>query len=803
MESIKELNNILARLKEGSPVITAEEKSYLNDLAKYIIYTIATQRTKEMDVALARLIELSNILYNNLSNANLPLDDSVYDQLMVLSQKYNIKVPVGAIPVQFKENPYRKPELDKREDKSLRRVAVVVPDIDKRLFFKQMASNTYPVSPEAYIFRDDKTLVDKKQRTSGHNYDMCGTLSKCKYVLNNDAKEDGVFYTPGISVFERDFIGKHIQEGLIDPEHIHLILSIKYDGISVENTVAGDTITYSCTRGDTANNEASDLTPILGGMKFSKAHQIDSNEVFGIKFEYIITKTNLARIYERFGKSYVNPRNAIIGLFGGLDARRYRDYMTPVPLESSRKDMDRVTEIKFLNQYYSKDIEMRYVEIFGDYAKVMYLIKKFVEEADSLRESMNFAYDGVVVEYADEYIRQRLGKLNSIPRYATAIKFNPIKRVSTFTHYTYSVGSTGKVVPMAHFEPVEFFGAIHDKTTAHSLKRFRELKLHRGDKVHLTLNNDVIVYITKAPDSEQDPNNHNPLEEFPEVCPSCGKPLYVTETGDTAVCINIDCPERNISRMDNMLNRLGIKNFSRESIRALGVTSFTQLIKYPESKMREIIGDGKTDILISELARVESTPIADYRLLGSIGFTGIGETTWKTILQQVPIDRILKENEESMKFIDGIKGIGRKTKNTIIEEFPRYLGEINLLFDLFNYEKTKPFNPNNPIPSVRFTGIRDKNLEKKFENIGFDVDSNGSVTVHTTILVVPYIGFESTKTNRAFSILGKTYAKKHNLKKYDVNWTNLNTCVGLSPVLLTPEQASQYADKFKSYNGGN
>ena len=128
MESIKELNNILARLKEGNPVITAEEKSYLNDLAKYIIYTIATQRTKEMDVALVRLIELSNILYNNLSNANLPLDDSVYDQLMVLSQKYNIKVPVGAIPVQFKENPYRKPELDKREDKSLRRVAVVVPD---------------------------------------------------------------------------------------------------------------------------------------------------------------------------------------------------------------------------------------------------------------------------------------------------------------------------------------------------------------------------------------------------------------------------------------------------------------------------------------------------------------------------------------------------------------------------------------------------------------------------------------------------------------------------------------------------
>ena len=56
---------------------------------------------------------------------------------------------------------------------------------------------------------------------------------------------------------------------------------------------------------------------------------------------------------------------------------------------------------------------------------------------------------------------------------------------------------------MAHFRPVEFFGAIHDKTTAHSLKRFLDLGLRCGDKVNLTLVNDVIAYITKADDRAQ------------------------------------------------------------------------------------------------------------------------------------------------------------------------------------------------------------------------------------------------------------------------------------------------------------
>ena len=55
------------------------------------------------------------------------------------------------------------------------------------------------------------------------------------------------------------------------------------------------------------------------------------------------------RLLKQYKVNYVNHRNAIIGLFGRLDARAFRDYMTPVPLESSL-DTDRITEIQFLNK---------------------------------------------------------------------------------------------------------------------------------------------------------------------------------------------------------------------------------------------------------------------------------------------------------------------------------------------------------------------------------------------------------------------------------------------------------------------
>ena len=51
---------------------------------------------------------------------------------------------------------------------------------------------------------------------------------------------------------------------------------------------------------------------------------------------------------------------------------------------------------------------------------------------------------------------------------------------------------------------------------------------------------------------------------------------------------------------------------------------------------------------------------------------------------------------------------------------------------------------------IRFSGIRDKELENKLRLMGHDC-SDGSVTNNTNILIVPYNGFISTKVEKAMS----------------------------------------------------
>ena len=786
-----DLVNIYNQILSGNPIIPDNIRQIMIDKSMECINKQKIEQQDYNDIML--IIQISNALYNNGANITLPLDDPIYDALIVLCKVQGLQYPVGAPPIVFNIEPVAKQNYDLLDtgDKGPKEVVRIIPNKDKMMYFHPLTRNyTLPIE-EDFIVHHDNTLVKKKSRNVSSNYNMCGTLDKCKYTLKADALADGVLDDKTVQIFERDFLGAHVQQGIINPNHIKLIASLKYDGVSVEEEVAGHKIVFACTRGDTSNNEASDLTPILGGMEFSRAKGIvDESEVFGIKFEYIVTENNLKRIAQDFGKTYANPRNGVIGLLGGLDARMYRDYLTPIPLESSL-NIDRLTELDFLNKFYTKNISMRHEVIEGDYTQVLFMVSQFVKNANELRDYMGFQYDGVVIEYADEAIRQRLGKRGSVPRYATAIKFNPLRRVSTFTHYTYSVGQDGRVVPMAHFRPVEFFGAIHDKTTAHSLKRFIDLGLRCGDKVNLTLINDVIVYITKADDRAND-TNPNPLEEFPTKCPCCGSDLVVTDSGNSAICPNFFCNEKVIGRLTNLFKKLNIKDFSSESIRALGVNWLRELYKLPKETVIEKLGEANGIKFLQRLEDMRRTKFSDYRILGSIGFTSIASETWKIILKNVFIEELLVNTDTVLNNISAAKGIGTKTVETIRNEIELFRPDIEFIFNNFNIERTIVGEEDNKA-QVRFSGLRDHGLTNRFNEAGFDAREDAGVTGTTAILIIPYMGFESGNVAKAFKAKEKNFKKASGLTvEGGINFNNLQNFKDYYPHIMTPDEADQF-----------
>lgn len=786
-----DLVNIYNQILSGNPIIPDNIRQIMIDKSMECINKQKIEQQDYNDIML--IIQISNALYNNGANITLPIDDPIYDALIVLCKVQGLQYPVGAPPIVFNIEPVAKQNYDLLDtgDKGPKEVVRIIPNKDKMMYFHPLTRNyTLPIE-EDFIVHHDNTLVKKKSRNVSSNYNMCGTLDKCKYTLKADALADGVLDDKTVQIFERDFLGAHVQQGIINPNHIKLIASLKYDGVSVEEEVAGHKIVFACTRGDTSNNEASDLTPILGGMEFSRAKGIvDESEVFGIKFEYIVTENNLKRIAQDFGKTYANPRNGVIGLLGGLDARMYRNYLTPIPLESSL-NIDRLTELDFLNKFYTKNISMRHEVIEGDYTQVLFMVSQFVKNANELRDYMGFQYDGVVIEYADESIRQRLGKRGSVPRYATAIKFNPLRRVSTFTHYTYSVGQDGRVVPMAHFRPVEFFGAIHDKTTAHSLKRFIDLGLRCGDKVNLTLINDVIVYITKADDRAND-TNPNPLEEFPTKCPCCGSDLVVTDSGNSAICPNFFCNEKVIGRLTNLFKKLNIKDFSSESIRALGGNWLRELYKLPKETVIEKLGEANGIKFLQRLEDMRRTKFSDYRILGSIGFTSIASETWKIILKNVSIEELLANTDTVLNNISAAKGIGTKTVETIRNEIELFRPDIEFIFNNFNIERTIVGEEDNKA-QVRFSGLRDHSLTNRFNEAGFDVREDAGVTGTTAILIIPYMGFESGNVTKAFKAKEKNFKKASGLTvEGGINFNNLQNFKDYYPHIMTPDEADQF-----------
>ena len=722
------------------------------------------EELNEYDVACMNLlIQISQILYNNTDRSILVLDDGVYDLLLERDKEYNSKVQVGAPPIDFK------PDGEIVSNRDMNQPMVFIENQEEyfknELFYKDIG---YPSEyyPELYpnIDRNSGRNSMRKNLSVPHKYPkLVGTLDKCKFTLNKEAKDRGVFEDRDVKIFERDFLGKHLQMGLFGPNDIiELDLELKYDGVSVEADVT-DHIISARSRGDTDADLAADLTPIFGGYRFPFCPDLSNDEPFGMKFEAIITYSNLEKMSMLRNKKYVNARNGIIGLLGSLDAYDYRDLITLVPLSTSL-DISRDVEIEMLNKFYHSGEKLRYTIVRGTYKQILYQVYKFVKEAEALRPIMPFMYDGVVINYTDPKIIAALGRENSVNKYSMAIKFNPMVRQAIFTGYTYTIGQNGMVTPMLHYTPVEFYGGIHTKSSGHSYARFRELNLAIGDAVELEYTNDVMPYLRRC---ETQPvwGTHNPPIEFPTTCPSCGEPLSFTDK--SAFCINPQCPERVVARVSNMVKKLNLKDFSTESLRAIGLKSFHELINLRVEDIA-VLGEVNSKKFIDRINELKTEPIYDYQIVGSIGFSNIASESWKKILNKIPLSMIiaLPENDLIDSLVQ-IKGIGRNTAITVANEREMFYDDLYaIIYEMNNVISTTGLVSNGK--SIRFTGCRDQELCNYLNSIGMDANGNAGVTKSTDILIVPYEGFTSSKTAKASpdTIIVSIDNFKANMDKY-------------------------------------
>ena len=709
------------------------------------------------------IIKIGNITYNNSSVDTLPLDDGLYDQLLVCYRRYNPNYQVGSIPTQFEE----KPQNEFEEEKVMINM-LTEKDFESKLYvldlwnYKTQLDSKY----KSMIMDFTRSNISKRLINTKHKYpELVGTLDKCKFVLNQDAIDKELFNKPSVAVFERDFIQMCIMRNIIQPNEVfEMVAELKYDGISIEAEVCGDTIVSALSRGDTGEDIATDLTPILGGYKFVNAKDVPTDINFGIKFEAVITKLDLDRMSARRGKFYKNCRNAIIGLFGSSDAYLLRDYITLIPLATSL-EMDRITELKFLNKYYSSGHYNRYCILKGDYKSILFQVKQFVESAEVIRPILPYLIDGVVISFIDPHKKEMLGRENSVNKYSMAIKFIPKKVRTIFLGYTFSIGKSGDIIPMVHFKPCEFIGTIHTKQTLHSYNRFKELNLIKGQEIDIEYANDVLTYVTK-PDTEYNRNIKGEPFKFIEVCPCCGSKIEISESGKSAYCPNRECGERKIMRMVDMISRLGFKDFSEETVRTLNLTSLKQLFGITVEQL-SILGPINAQKFMETLNNIINNPIPDYKILSAIGLDDMAEEKWKTILKELSIHDIinLKYDELYNKLIS-IKSIGNKIAETICLCRQLYEEDLNIIISRLNIINYKDQESK---PKIALTGFRDKAYIDLLNDNGFDVSDKYSLTKDCYCLITNDINSTSGKMDKAKKFGIPIYTKQQFLELNNIN----------------------------------
>ena len=319
----------------------------------------------------------------------------------------------------------------------------------------------------------------------------------------------------------------------------------KIDGLSVSLKYEKGVFVQGATRGDGTVGE--DVTRNLKTI-FSIPMTLKEPLDLTVRGEVYMPRAVFERINakrESEGKTLMaNPRNAAAGSLRQLDpevtAKRGLDifvfnfqegdlYIDGHAPKSHTETLDRLSELGF------STVSLRTQT--GDAEDVIAHIQKI----GSLRESLPYDIDGVVIKADLLSDRRIIGEGTSTPKWAAAYKFPPEEKQTKLEDITINVGRTGVLTPTAVLYPVRLAGTTVKSASLHNLDFIRQRGIMLGDIVTVRKAGDIIPEVVCAHADKRDGSER----EFtmPDKCPSCGEAVYYDPDEAAAVrCTNLSCP---------------------------------------------------------------------------------------------------------------------------------------------------------------------------------------------------------------------------------------------------------------------
>ena len=218
-----------------------------------------------------------------------------------------------------------------------------------------------------------------------------------------------------------------------------------------------------------------------------------------------------------------------------------------------------------------------------------------IQKIGEMRGDLEYDIDGAVVKLNNLSERATLGNTIKFPRWAVAYKYPPEEKGTRLLDVEVNTGRTGRVTPVAIFEPISLCGTTVSRATLHNQDFIDQLGLGIGDTIVVYKSGEIIPKV-KEVDLSKRPADWKPYK-MPEFCPVCGHRLVRDEGGVDLKCMNMTCPGTLVNRIVNFVSRdcMDIKGFGSEYIRKLTEEGYIKDIADVfelQEKRDELIGKG-------------------------------------------------------------------------------------------------------------------------------------------------------------------------------------------------------------------
>ncbi|THA79418.1 NAD-dependent DNA ligase LigA [Streptomyces sp. A0642] len=279
-----------------------------------------------------------------------------------------------------------------------------------------------------------------------------------------------------------------------------------------------------------------------------------------------------------------------------------------------------------------------------------------IEEVASLRASLPFGIDGIVIK-ADLAADQRdAGNGTRAPRWAIAYKLPAVEKVTRLLGVEWNVGRTGIIAPRAVLEPVEIDGSTVGYATLHNPADITRRDLRIGDHVMVYKAGDIIPRI-EAPVAHLRTGEEQPVV-FPEACPQCGSEIDTSEQRWRCVR-GRDC--RLVASISYAAGRdqLDIEGLGATRVVQLVdaglVADFADLFTLERGQLLALdrMGETSTDNLLAAIDAARAQPLS--RVFCALGVRGTGRSMSRRIARYfADMDRIRAADVETLQRVDGI-----------------------------------------------------------------------------------------------------------------------------------------------------